>query len=40
MPSPLIDIGMEVGLEANTEKIKYMLMSHHQNARQIHNWSS
>jgi hypothetical protein len=26
----------EVGLEVNTEKTKYMLLSHHQNARQNH----
>jgi hypothetical protein len=25
---------MEVGLEVNTEKTKYMLLSHHQNAGQ------
>jgi hypothetical protein len=28
---------MEVGLEINTEKTKYMLLSHHQNAAQNHN---
>jgi hypothetical protein len=27
---------MEVGLEVNTEKTKYMLLSHHQNAGQNH----
>jgi hypothetical protein len=32
----LIDAGKEVGLEVNTEKTKYMLLSHHQNARQNH----
>jgi hypothetical protein len=26
----IIDAGKEVGLEVNTEKIKYMLLSHHQ----------
>jgi hypothetical protein len=30
----LIDVSKEVGLEANTEKTKYMLLSHHQNAVQ------
>jgi hypothetical protein len=33
----LIDTGQEVGLEVNTEKAKYMLMSRHQNAGQHHN---
>jgi hypothetical protein len=28
----LIDASKEVGLEVNTEKIKYMLLSRHQNA--------
>jgi hypothetical protein len=28
----LIDANKEVGLEVNTEKTKYMLPSHHQNA--------
>jgi hypothetical protein len=28
---------MEVGVEVNTEKTRYMLISHHQNAEQIHN---
>jgi hypothetical protein len=28
----LIDASKEVGLEANTEKTKYMLLSRHQNA--------
>jgi hypothetical protein len=32
----LIDANKEVGLEVNTEKIKYMLLSHHQNAEQNH----
>jgi hypothetical protein len=32
----LIDASEEVGLEVNTEKIKYMLLSHHQNAGQSH----
>jgi hypothetical protein len=31
-----IDSSKEVGLEVNVEKIKYILMSHHQNAGQ--NW--
>jgi hypothetical protein len=30
----LIDTSKEVGLEVNTEKTKYMLLSHHQNAGQ------
>jgi hypothetical protein len=30
----LIDASMEVGLEINTEKTKYMLLSHHQNMGQ------
>jgi hypothetical protein len=32
----LIDAGKEVGLEANTEETKYMLLSRHQNAGQNH----
>jgi hypothetical protein len=32
----LIDASKEIGLEANTEKTKYMLLSHHQNAGQNH----
>jgi general stress protein 26 len=32
----LIDASKEVGLEVNTEKTKYMLLSHHQNAGQNH----
>jgi hypothetical protein len=32
----LIDTSMEDGLEVNTEKTKYMLMSYHQNAGQNH----
>jgi hypothetical protein len=32
----LIDISKEVGLEVNTEKIKYMSLSRHQNAGQNH----
>jgi biotin operon repressor len=32
----LIDAIKEVGLEVNTEKTKYMLLSHHQNAEQNH----
>jgi hypothetical protein len=32
----LIDASMDVGLEVNTEKTKYMLLSRHQNARQNH----
>jgi hypothetical protein len=31
----LIDTSKEVGLEVNTEKTKYMLLSHHQNADKI-----
>jgi hypothetical protein len=31
-----IDASKEVGLEVNAERIKYMLLSHHQNAGQIH----
>jgi hypothetical protein len=30
----LIDTSKEVGLEVNTEKTKYLLLSHHQNAGQ------
>jgi hypothetical protein len=32
----LIDASKEVGLEANTEKTKYMLLSRHQTAGQNH----
>jgi hypothetical protein len=32
----LFDAGKEVGLEVNTEKTKYMLLSRHQNAGQNH----
>jgi hypothetical protein len=32
----LIDTGKEVGLEVNTEKTKYMLLSHHKNEGQNH----
>jgi hypothetical protein len=32
----LIDARKEVSLEINAEKIKYMLLSHHQNAGQNH----
>jgi hypothetical protein len=32
----LVDASKEVGLEVNTEKTKYMLLSHHQNSRQNH----
>jgi hypothetical protein len=32
----LIDASKEVGLEANAEKTKYMLLSRHQNAGQNH----
>jgi hypothetical protein len=32
----LIDASKEVGLEVNTEKTKYMLLSRHQNAGQSH----
>jgi hypothetical protein len=31
----LIAAGKDVGLEVNTEKIKYMLLSRHQNAGKI-----
>jgi hypothetical protein len=30
----LIDTSKEIGLQVNTEKTKYMLLSHHQNAGQ------
>jgi hypothetical protein len=33
----LLEASREVGLEANTEKTKYMTMSHHQNAGQNRN---
>jgi hypothetical protein len=33
----LTDSSKQVGLEANTEKTKYMLLSRHQNAGQTHN---
>jgi hypothetical protein len=32
----LIDVSKEVGLEVNTQKTKYMLLSCHQNAGQNH----
>jgi hypothetical protein len=32
----LTDASMEAGLELNAEKTRYMLLSHHQNAGQIH----
>jgi hypothetical protein len=32
-----IDASKEVGLDVNTEKTKYMLLSRHQNAGQYHN---
>jgi hypothetical protein len=32
----LIDASKEVGLEVNTQKTKYMLLSHRQNAGQNH----
>jgi hypothetical protein len=32
----LIDVSKEVGLEVNTETIKYMLLSHHRNTGQNH----
>jgi hypothetical protein len=33
----LLDASREVGLEVNTEKTKYMVMSYHQSAEQYHN---
>jgi hypothetical protein len=36
----LIDPSKQVGLEVNTEKTKYMLLSHHQNAGQNYNKDS
>jgi hypothetical protein len=33
----LISTSKEVGLEVNTEKTTYMLLSHHQNAGQNYN---
>jgi len=33
----LLETSREVGLEANGEKRKYIVMSHHQNAGQNHN---
>jgi hypothetical protein len=33
----LLQAGREVGLDVNTEKTKYMVMSHHQNIGQNHN---
>jgi hypothetical protein len=36
----LIDANKEVGLEVNTEKTKYMLLSHHQNAGQSYDKNS
>jgi valyl-tRNA synthetase len=36
----LIDGSKEVGLEANTEKTKYMLLSRHQNADVLKIWYS
>jgi hypothetical protein len=33
----LTDASNDVGLEVNTEKTKYTLLSHHQNAGQNHN---
>jgi hypothetical protein len=33
----LIDTSKEVGLDVNTEKTKYMLLSRHQNAGQNYN---
>jgi len=32
-----LEASREVGLEVNTEKTKYVVMSHHQNAGQNHN---
>jgi hypothetical protein len=34
----LSEASREVGLEVNTEKTKHMVMSHHQNAAQNHNF--
>jgi hypothetical protein len=31
----LIDANKEIGLEVNTQKTRYMLLSHHQNAGKI-----
>jgi hypothetical protein len=36
----LIDASKEIGLEVNTEKTKYMLLSRHQNAGQNHDINS
>jgi hypothetical protein len=36
----LIDVSKEVGLEVNTEETKYMLLPHHQSARQNHDKKS
>jgi hypothetical protein len=36
----LIDASKEIGLEVNTEKTKYMLLSRHQNAEQNHDKDS
>jgi hypothetical protein len=33
----LLEAGRKVGLEVNTEKTKYMVVSHHQNVGQNHN---
>jgi hypothetical protein len=33
----LLEASREVGLEVNTEKTKYMVMSHHQNSGHNHN---
>jgi hypothetical protein len=33
----LLEASREAGLEVNTEKTKYMVMSHHQNLEQYHN---
>jgi ribosomal protein S2 len=35
-----IDTSKEVGLEVHTEKTKYVLLSHHQNAKQNHDIKS
>jgi hypothetical protein len=36
----VFDASKEVGLEVDTKKIKYMLLSRHQNARQNHDFGN